>query len=182
MHIAWQKTRGWSWAFVMVATLWFVPALYAGNEVMGELQFEGKSKVERTSGVWIDGGYVGYLKELKGSKKVLLLPGEHAITVRQDGYEDFTERLLIQPGDFQDFAVDRVRGGDLEISGVLAEAVLNLDQRRQSRAVQRFGAIQVEHDPRLAQSAEKRGDAVGLIGAKVVRGVNHRHFAENLGG
>jgi PEGA domain len=99
MHSRGQKTRGLWWAFVMVAALWSVPALYAGNEVMGELQFEGKSKVERTSGVWIDGGYVGYLKELKGSKKVLLLPGEHVITVRQDGYEDFTERVLIQPGE-----------------------------------------------------------------------------------
>jgi PEGA domain len=99
MHIAGQKTRGWWWVLVMVAILCCVPALYAGNEVMGELQFEGKSKVERTSGVWIDGGYVGYLKELKGSKKVLLLPGEHLIMVRQDGYEDFTERTLIQPGE-----------------------------------------------------------------------------------
>jgi hypothetical protein len=70
----------------------------AENDVMGEIQFEGKSQVEKTSGVWVDGGYVGYLKELKGSKKVLLLPGEHVITVRQDGYQDFTGRILIQPG------------------------------------------------------------------------------------
>ena len=99
MHFAWQNTRGFCWALLIVTTLWFVPALHAGNEVMGELLFEGKSKVERTSGVWVDGGYVGYLKELKGSKKVLLLPGEHIITVRQDGYGDFTERVLIQPGE-----------------------------------------------------------------------------------
>jgi hypothetical protein len=65
---------------------------------MGEIQFEGKSKVEQTSGVWVDGQYVGYLKELKGSKKVLLLPGEHVITLRQDGYQDFTERILVRPG------------------------------------------------------------------------------------
>src|SRR5262249_16467197 len=57
----------------------------AENAVMGELQFEGRTKVEKTSGVWIDGGYVGYLKELKGSKKVMLLPGTHVIAVRQDG-------------------------------------------------------------------------------------------------
>jgi hypothetical protein len=73
----------------------------AGNKVMGEIQFEGKSKVEKTSGVWVDGGYVGYLKELKGSKKVLLLPGEHVITVRQDGYQDFTARVSLQPGEKQ---------------------------------------------------------------------------------
>ena len=65
---------------------------------MGEIQFEGKSNVERTSGVWVDGEYVGYLKELKGSKKVLLLPGEHVITVRQNGYQDFVARVVVQPG------------------------------------------------------------------------------------
>src|SRR5580698_1750468 len=73
-------------------------SMYAENDVMGEINFEGKSHIEKTSGVWVDGGYVGYLKELKGSKKVLLLPGEHVITVRQDGYQDFTERILVQPG------------------------------------------------------------------------------------
>ena len=77
------------WVLLLVSAL--LPALmYAGNDVMGEIQFEGKSHVEKTSGVWVDGAYVGYLKELKGSKKVLLLPGEHVIAVRQDGYQDFT--------------------------------------------------------------------------------------------
>jgi hypothetical protein len=81
-----------------IFALLFAPALYAGNEVMGEIQFEGKSKVEKTSGVWVDGGYVGFLKELKGSKKVLLLPGEHVISVRQNGYQEFTQRVDVQPG------------------------------------------------------------------------------------
>ena len=85
------------WVLLLVSAL--LPALmYAGNDVMGEIQFEGKSHVEKTSGVWVDGEYIGYLKELKGSKKVLLLPGEHEITVRQDGYQDFTKRILVQPG------------------------------------------------------------------------------------
>src|SRR5246127_238646 len=74
------------------------PTLRAENQVMGEIQLEGKSHIEKTSGVWIDGQYVGYLKELKGSKKVLLLPGEHTITVRQDGYQDFSEQVTIRPG------------------------------------------------------------------------------------
>ena len=75
----------------------YIPAVYAGNDVMGEIQFEGKSKVEKTSGVWVDGKYVGYLKELHGSKTVLLLPGEHVISVRQNGYQDFEQRLTVQP-------------------------------------------------------------------------------------
>src|SRR5580692_8166946 len=92
-----RQTTSWLWMFLAFSLL-LAPALYADNPVMGEIQFEGRSKIEKTSGVWVDGQYVGYLKELKGSKKVLLLPGEHLITVRQDGYQDFTERVLLQPG------------------------------------------------------------------------------------
>jgi hypothetical protein len=54
--------------------------------------------VERDSGVWIDGGYVGYLKELKGSKKVMLLPGNHEVIVRQSGYQDFVQNVVVEPG------------------------------------------------------------------------------------
>jgi PEGA domain len=86
------------WVLLLVSALLLPASMYAENDVMGEIHFEGKSHVEKTSGVWVDGAYVGYLKELKGSKKVLLLPGEHVITVRQDGYQDFTERILVQPG------------------------------------------------------------------------------------
>jgi hypothetical protein len=76
----------------------FAPLLCAGkSDVMGELRFEGRSGVEKSSGVWIDSQYVGYLKELRGSKKILLLPGEHTVTVRQDGYQEFTARVSVQP-------------------------------------------------------------------------------------
>src|SRR5258707_13512436 len=98
MKSAWRGAHLLLSAVMVVSALLVAPGVYAGNEVMGELQFEGKSKIEKTSGVWIDGGYVGYLKELKGSKKVLLLPGEHSISVRQDGYQDFTQQVTVQPG------------------------------------------------------------------------------------
>src|ERR1700683_1346412 len=97
-----KKTLRWVhpllWLCVMVAALLLPAPVYGGNRVMGEIQFEGRSKIDRTAGVWVDGEYVGYLKELKGSKKVLLLPGEHVITVRQNGYQDFTEKIAVQPG------------------------------------------------------------------------------------
>jgi len=50
------------WVLLLVSV--FLPALmHAANDVMGEIQFEGKYHVEKTSGVWVDGAYVGYLKE-----------------------------------------------------------------------------------------------------------------------
>jgi hypothetical protein len=88
-------------AWVLLLVFAVVPVMYAENTVMGEIQFEGKSHVEKTSGVWVDGQYVGYLKELKGAKKVLLLPGEHIITVRQDGYQDYTAHVTVEPGQKQ---------------------------------------------------------------------------------
>lgn len=71
------------------------------NKVMGEVHLEGASKLERDSGVWIDGEYVGFLKELKGNKKVLLLPGEHQLEVRQSGYGNFAQKIVVEPGQVQ---------------------------------------------------------------------------------
>ena len=74
---------------------------HAGNEILGELELKGATGVEKDSGVWVDGQYLGYLKELKGSKKILLLPGEHELVVRQAGYHDFTQHLSVVPGEKQ---------------------------------------------------------------------------------
>jgi hypothetical protein len=73
----------------------------AQNQVMGEVQFAGTTKTEKDAGVWIDGQYVGYLKELKGNKKIMLLPGEHDIAVRQSGYDDFIKKIVVEPGQSQ---------------------------------------------------------------------------------
>src|SRR5271168_2471820 len=90
-------------ALLMFASIGFlgIHAEAAQDKVMGEVQFEGATKVEKDSGVWVDGGYVGYLKELKGSKKVLLLPGEHEVSVRQSGYDDFVQKIVVEPGQAQ---------------------------------------------------------------------------------
>jgi hypothetical protein len=74
-----------------------VAPLMAQTTVLGELTFKGASKVEKTSGVWIDGKYVGYLSELWGPKRILLIPGDHELAIRQAGYKDFTETLTVEP-------------------------------------------------------------------------------------
>ena len=86
---------------ILVSVLVLVSStgLNAGNEILGELRFAGYSKVAKTSGVWIDGQYVGYLGELKGSKKVLLLPGDHEVVVQQAGYKEFARRITLNPGE-----------------------------------------------------------------------------------
>ena len=90
------------------------------NKVMGEVHFEGASKVERDSGVWIDGEYVGFLKELKGNKKVLLLPGEHKLEVRQSGYDTFEQKLVVEPAQVQTVKVVMHRSPGMRLPDVTA--------------------------------------------------------------
>jgi hypothetical protein len=71
------------------------------SKVMGEVKFHGATGVEKDAGVWVDGEYVGYVKELKGKKKLLLLPGKHQITARQSGYGDFVQDIIVEPGQEQ---------------------------------------------------------------------------------
>ena len=67
------------------------------NQVMGQVDFEGQTKIDKDSGVWVDGQYLGYVKELKGNKKVLLIPGKHQVSVRQAGYTDYNEEIVVEP-------------------------------------------------------------------------------------
>lgn len=119
------------WALLMIPTLLLLAlTVYAGNDVMGEIQFEGKSHIEKTSGVWVDGQYVGYLKELKGSKKVLLLPGDHEIVIRQGGYQDFTEKVLVQPGQKQTVFVFMKKAPTGSLPDVTAEVKIDVNPSR----------------------------------------------------
>lgn len=70
----------------------------SASAIQSGLQFVGKSKVDKTSGVWVDGEYVGYVEELGGPKQITLLPGEHDISVRQAGYQDFNQKVVMEPG------------------------------------------------------------------------------------
>jgi hypothetical protein len=76
-------------------------ATCAQNKVMGRVQFVPTAKADKSAGVWVDGQYVGYVSELKGNKRVLLLPGEHDIVVREAGYKDSEQKVSIEPGGVQ---------------------------------------------------------------------------------
>jgi len=82
------------------------PALRAqDSKVMGEVKLQGATSVEKDAGVWVDGEYVGYVKELKGNKKLLLLPGKHQVTARQSGYGHFVLDIIVEPGQVQTVSV-----------------------------------------------------------------------------
>jgi hypothetical protein len=100
------------------------------NQILGEIELVGATKVEKTSGVWVDGQYLGYLKELKGSKKILLLPGEHQIVVRQDGYQDFTNNIRVRPGEKQTISVKMLKDPRFKMPSVFSEIKLSVTPDR----------------------------------------------------
>lgn len=124
------KIRGLLCLLTLSASLMFVPALHAGNDVLGEVELVAASKVENTSGVWIDGQYVGYLNELHGSKKILLLPGEHDITVRQGGYLAFVQKVTIRAGEKQTINVKLEKDTRVELPKITAEIKLDVKPNR----------------------------------------------------
>ncbi|HKN33906.1 MAG TPA: PEGA domain-containing protein [Terriglobales bacterium] len=117
-----------------LAALWILLFLggtcFAQNGVLGEIRFVGPSKVEKTSGVWIDGQYVGYLGELRDDKKILLLPGEHAIAVRQSGYTDFIRNVVVEPNKRLTLTVKMERDPRVQFPNVTSEIKLQVTPDR----------------------------------------------------
>jgi hypothetical protein len=100
------------------------------NEVLGEIRFQADNGPAKSAGVWVDGRYVGYLKELKGSKKLLLLPGEHEISVRQAGFRSVDQKLNVQPDQIQVLHVSLVKDPRAQLPTVSAEVKLSIDPDR----------------------------------------------------
>lgn len=115
-------------AVVLMALAEF--AIAQSNQVLGEVELVGAGKIEKSSGVWVDGQYVGYLKELKGSKKILLLPGEHEIAVRQDGYHNFSEKISVRAGEKQTVAVKLTKDPSFQMPAVFSEIKLSITPDR----------------------------------------------------
>lgn len=77
----------------------------AQSAKVGEVRFSADNQDERDAGVWIDGKYAGYVKELKGDRKVTLPAGEHEFVIKQAGYKDLTKKIVVDPEQIQTIAV-----------------------------------------------------------------------------
>jgi len=77
---------------VPVVVILLIGVVCAEDRVQSELRFAAHSKDEKTAGVWVDGQYVGFVKELAGDKKLTLLPGKHEIVIRQPGTTSLSSR------------------------------------------------------------------------------------------
>jgi hypothetical protein len=100
------------------------------NEILGEVRFQPENGPAKTAGVWVDGRYVGYLSELKGSKKLLLLPGEHEISVREAGYRSMDEKITVEPNAVQTLRVILSKDPRAQMPTVSGEVRLSIEPDR----------------------------------------------------
>jgi hypothetical protein len=104
--------------------------------VQSELRFAAHTNDEKTAGVWVDGQYVGFVKELAGDKKLMLLPGKHEIVIRQAWYNEFVEQVILEPGQIEQINVALVKSarlptkdatGELKIAATPSRAAVFVD-------------------------------------------------------
>jgi hypothetical protein len=122
----------------LLAIMAVVGMAHAEDRVQSELRFSGRTKADKTAGVWVDGQYVGSVKELTGDKKIVLLPGKHDILVRQAWYQDYTEQVILEPGQVSLVKVALVRAahpstkeatGELKIAATPTRAAVFVDNQ-----------------------------------------------------
>jgi hypothetical protein len=122
--------------YSFLAIMILVAVVGAQDRVQGELRFVGHNKDEKTAGVWVDGQYVGYVKELTGEKKLMLLPGKHEVIVRQAWFDELVQQVILEPGQVREINVSLVKSapipkaeatGELKISATPSRAAVFVD-------------------------------------------------------
>jgi hypothetical protein len=104
-----------------IALILLIGVVGAQDRVQSELRFAAHTKDEKTAGVWVDGQYVGFVKELAGDKKLMLLPGKHEIVIRQAWYDEFVKQVILEPGQIEQIDVALVKSARLPTKDATGE-------------------------------------------------------------
>ena len=121
---------------VFLGIMLLIPAMSAEERVQSELRFTAHTKDEKNAGVWVDGQYVGFVKELEGNNKLKLLPGRHEVVIRQAWYDEFVKQIVLEPGQTQELNVALVKSarlptkdatGELKIAATPSRAAVFVD-------------------------------------------------------
>jgi hypothetical protein len=86
---------------------------FGASPILGEIEIEAASKIERDAGVWVDGQYVGFVKNLNGSDRLVLIPGEHRLHFKLIGYEDVEKTMIVEPGRKARYRISMAQAADL---------------------------------------------------------------------
>jgi hypothetical protein len=117
-----------------ILTLWGAQAL-AANPLLGEVELEAASKAERDAGVWLDGQYVGFVRNLHGKGRLVLVPGEHRLLFKLIGFQDVRSTIVVEPDARAKFKVAMQAADNVLYPAKDATAKLRLDVEPEEAAI-----------------------------------------------
>lgn len=86
---------------------------FAANPILGEVEMKAASKIERNAGVWLDGQYVGFVRDIEGKGKLVMVPGEHRLLIKLVGYQDVASTIVLDPGEHTEYRVSMVQASNV---------------------------------------------------------------------
>src|SRR5690606_8112249 len=103
----------------------------AANPRLAEIEIDAASRAERDAGLWVDGQYVGYVRQLRGKSRLALMPGRHELLFKLVGYEDVQREVMLEPGERYEFRLSMQERAALEFptKEQTASVVLDVDPK-----------------------------------------------------
>lgn len=121
---------------ILVTTVWcLASSAFAANPLLGEVELEAAGRIERNAGVWVDGQYVGFVKDLDGSDRLVLVPGTHQVLVKLIGYEDVSSTIVVEPGTRSQYRVQLQPTEGVEYPDKDATAKVRIDIEPKDAAI-----------------------------------------------
>jgi hypothetical protein len=101
----------------------------AANSMLGEVEIKATSREEKSAGVWVNGQYMGHVRQLKGKSSLYLIPGKHELLFKLVGYEDVRQSITVEPGRTSEYRLTMQQKSELNFptSEQTAKLVLSVE-------------------------------------------------------
>jgi hypothetical protein len=116
-------------------TLSVVTLSPAANGIFGEIEIEAATRIEKSAGVWLDGQYVGFVRDLNGKGRLVTPPGEHELLFQLAGFEPLERSVVVDPGEHVEFQVAMQAAADVEYPDRNDTARVRIDVKPEDAAI-----------------------------------------------
>lgn len=79
--------------------------VHAQSPLLGKVELRAQSRTDRNAGVWLDGQYVGFVRDLRGGDRLVLVPGRHELLFKLVGYKDLPMPIMVEPRQNAEYVV-----------------------------------------------------------------------------
>lgn len=107
----------------------------AANPLLGEVEIRPATRLEKDAGVWLDGQFLGTIRDLKGKSRLVLVPGDHDVLIKLIGYSDVRRMITVEPGQHHEFVVSLAPADDVTYPDPADTAKLKVSVEPEDAAV-----------------------------------------------